>query len=173
MNQARPITLLLTLLVAAGIVDANQIYRWVDTNGKVTFSSTPPPEGKQADVVDLPPPPSPESVEAQRERERAIADLGGELQQRRLDREAQQAEELRTARERTAVQPPAPSTLDEPSGYSYGSGWNGGWIPTHPRPRPPRPPWPERPVPPPNLDPRNPDHPAFWPREPLPVPRRR
>lgn len=162
---------LLPVLLAAGTAAADTIYRWVDANGKVTFSSTPPPEGKQAEVVDLPPPPSPESVEAQRERERAIAELGGQLQQRRLDREAQQVEEQRAARERAATEPPLPSAFEEPPDYFYGSGWNGGWIP--PRPRPPRPPWPERPVPPPNQDHRNPDHPAFWPREPLPVPQPR
>jgi hypothetical protein len=170
MKTLRVLVPLLPALLAAGSGGGDQIYRWVDANGKVTFSSTPPPEGKQAEVVDLPPPPSPEGVEAQRERERAIAELGGQLQQRRLDREAQQAEEQRAARERAAPEPPPPSTLDEPPGFTYGSGWNGGWIPTPPRPRPPRPPWPERPVPPPNMDHRNPDHPAFWPREPLPVP---
>jgi len=166
--RLRVLVPLLTLVLATETGGAEQIYRWVDANGKVTFSSTPPPEGKQAEVIDLPPPPSPESVEAQRERERAIADLGGELQQRRLDREAQQAEELRAARERRAAEPPPPSSFDEPPDTFYGSGWGGGWLP--PRPRPPRPPWPERPVPPPDMDHRNPDHPAFWAREPLPLP---
>ncbi len=169
MKTLRVLVPLLPALLAAGSSGAEQIYRWVDANGKVTFSSTPPPEGKRAEVVDLPPPPSPESVEAQRERERAIAELGGQLQQQRLEREALQAEEQRVARDRApADQSPAASPIDEPPDYFYGNGWNGGWIP--PRPRPPRPPWPERPVPPPNMDHRNPDHPAFWPREPLPVP---
>jgi hypothetical protein len=169
MTTLRVLVPLMPALLAAGSVGADQIYRWVDASGKVTFYSTPPPEGKQASVVDLPPPPSPESIEAQRERERAIADLGSELQQRRLDREAQQAEELRAARERAATQPPPPAAFQEPPDYFYGSGWNGGWIRPRP-PRPPRPPWHERPVPPPDQDHRNPDHPAFWPREPLPSP---
>ena len=168
MKTLRVLVPLLPALLAAGSSGADQIYRWVDANGKVTFSSTPPPEGKQGEVVSLPPPPSPESVEAQRERERAIAELGGQLEQRRLEREALQAEEQRAARDREPTEPPPPSAVDEPPDYFYGNRWNGGWIP--PRPRPPRPPWPERPVPPPNVDHRNPDHPAFWPREPLPVP---
>ena len=165
MNTLRVLVPLMPALLAAVSVGADQIYRWVDASGKVTFSSTPPPEGKQASVVDLPPPPSPESVEAQRERERAIAELGGQLQQRRLEREALQLEEQRAARERAATeQELPPSTASESAGDYYGSGWVRPW------PRPPRPPWPHPPVPPPNMDHRNPDHPAFWPREPLPLP---
>jgi len=45
------------LILAAAVVDA-KVYRWVDENGKVVFSQTPPPESIQGEeiTVDAPPP---------------------------------------------------------------------------------------------------------------------
>jgi hypothetical protein len=129
------------VLVAAGLLvalpaAAQHVYRWVDADGKVTFSSMPPPEGKAAEAVELLPTPSADAIEAARQREQSLQ------------------------------QPPPPQPTESDDAWSYG--W---WIPGRPdfhRPRP-RPPWPERPVPPgPRRDPTAPpDHPAFWPREPV------
>jgi len=159
------------ILVAAGLfvalpAAAQHVYRWVDADGKVTFSSTPPPEGKAAETVELPPTPSADAIEAARQREQSLQQLGDQLSQQRREREAQRAEERRAAREEAALQQPPPQPTESDDDWSYG--W---WIPGRPdfhRPRP-RPPWPERPVPPgPRRDPTAPpDHPAFWPREPV------
>ncbi len=158
-------------LVAAGLLvalpaAAQQVYKWVDANGNVNFSSTPPPDARAAEPVDLPPTPSAEEVEAARQREQSLQQLGDSLSKERQDREAQRAEERKAAREEAALQQPVPTQTDSDDDWGYG--W---WIPGRPdvhRPRP-RPPWPERPVPPgPRRDPTAPpDHPAFWPREPV------
>ena len=41
MKTLRVLVPLLPALLAAGSSGADQIYRWVDAHGKVTFSSTP------------------------------------------------------------------------------------------------------------------------------------
>jgi hypothetical protein len=153
-----PLLIAAVVLATPAVVAADPIYRWVDANGNVGFSSTPPP-GATAQPVELPPSPTPEQVEAARERERSIQELGAQLSQQRADREAQ------LANERQAAQ--APVQPIQESGVTTDSGW---WIPAYPPVRPPllpRPP-PGRPVqPPPGRDPTAPpDHPAFWPREP-------
>jgi hypothetical protein len=155
-----------SLLVALPAA-AQQVYRWVDANGNVNFSSTPPPDARAAEPVDLPPTPSAEEVEAARQREQSLQQLGDQLSQERQDRESQRAEERKAAQEAAAPQQPPPQPSDSGDDWSYG--W---WIPGQPNYRPhprPRPPWPERPVPPgPRRDPTAPpDHPAFWPREPV------
>lgn len=158
-----PIVFAAVLLAAPAVVAAQPVYRWVDAQGNVTFSSTPP-IGKPAEPVELPPLPTPDQIEAARERERSIRELGEQLSQQRADREAQRAEERRAARAEASQAPAQP--LEE-SGVTTDSGW---WIPAFPpvqRPIHPRPPL-GRPVPPPpGRDPTAPpDHPAFWPREP-------
>jgi hypothetical protein len=155
------------LLVASPFAAAQQIYRWVDANGNVSFSSTPPP-GAAAQPVELPPSPTPAQVEAARERERSIQELGTQLSQQRADREAQLAEE-RQAASLSAQPPPQPQ---QDSGVTGDTGW---WIPPYPPHRPGiRPPI--RPIPPVRPFPgRNPtqsdDNPVYWPRDPVVVPR--
>lgn len=159
-----PLLAAAVILATPAVVAADPIYRWVDANGNVSFSSTPPP-GAAAQPVELPPSPTPAQVEAARERERSIQELGDQLSQERASRETQEAEARRAARADAAAQAPIPPL--EESGIATRSGW---WIPAFPpvhRPIHPRPP-PGRPVPPPpGRDPTAPpDHPAFWPREP-------
>ena len=164
-----PVLLVGMLLTADAATAGDQIYKWVDANGNVSYSSTPPP-GAAAQPVDLPPAPPPAETEAARERERSLQELGDQLSQERRDREAEFAEERKAARAEAALQPPA-QPLQE-SGVDTSSGW---WIPVQPgfppgvRPPGHRPMLPTRPVqPPPGRDPtRPPDHPAYWPREPL------
>ena len=71
--------LLALVLVALPVAAQQQVYRWVDADGKVTFSSTPAPAGKTAETVELPPIPSAEAVEAARQREQALQQLGDRL----------------------------------------------------------------------------------------------
>jgi hypothetical protein len=158
-----PLLVAAVILATPAVVAADPIYRWVDANGNVSFSSTPPP-GAAAQPVELPPSPTPAQVEAARERERSIQELGTQLSQQRADREAQLAEERQAARAEAAQAPVQPI---QDSSITPDDGW---WIPAYPpvhRPIRPRPP-PGRPVPPPpGRDPTAPpDHPAFWPREP-------
>jgi hypothetical protein len=152
------------LVAASPLAAGEQIYKWVDARGNVTYSSTPPP-GTAAQPVDLPPEPPPGAAEAARAREQSIRDLGDQLSQERRDREAELAEQRKAARDQAAPEPPA-QPLDA-SGIDASSGW---WIPARPRFRPGgRPFLPTRPVqPPPGRDPTAPpDHPIYWPREPV------
>jgi hypothetical protein len=149
------------LLVASPLAAAEQIYKWVDASGNVTYSSTPPP-GAAAQTVDLPPAPPPAEIEAARERERSLQELGDQMSQQRQDREAQAAQERQAASAAAALQPPAQPPQD--AGVTGDTDW---WIPGYgPGVRPPFPPG--RPVrPPPGSDPTQPpDNPVYWPREP-------
>lgn len=160
------------LLVVAGLltalpVAAQQVYKSVDANGNVTYSSTPPPDARAAEPVDLPPTPPAAEIEAAQQREKSLQELGDQLSQERQELEAKRAEERKAVREEAALQQPAQTPAD--SGDDWGYGW---WIPGYPNYRPhphPRPPYPPRPVPPrPDRDPTAPpDHPAYWPREPV------
>ncbi len=47
-------TLLLLLTLLPGLLMADKIYKWTDTNGTVHFSHKPPQHSQSADVLDLP-----------------------------------------------------------------------------------------------------------------------
>jgi len=49
------LVLMLTCLLALGVPAQAAIYKWVDANGVVTFKDTPPPEGVEAQRVELEP----------------------------------------------------------------------------------------------------------------------
>lgn len=152
------------LVLASPLAAAQQIYKWVDSSGHVTYSATPPP-GAAAHVVDLPPAPPPDAIEAARQRERSLQELGDQLSQDRQERSAQLAQERQAAS--AAVAPP-PVQPPQDTGIRADAGW---WLPANP-PRPPgiRPSFPLLvPVrPPPGRDPTAPpDHPVFWPRKPV------
>lgn len=159
-----PLLVVGILLAAPPAVAGDAIYKWVDANGNVTYSSAPPP-GAAAQAVDLPPAPPPDETEAARAREQSLRELGDQLSQERRDREAELAEQQKAARAEAALPPPA-QPLEE-SGIDTSSGW---WIPARPAFRPGGRPFPPtRPVqPPPGRDPTAPpDHPIYWPREPV------
>jgi hypothetical protein len=90
---------------------AEPLYKWVDSAGKVTYSSTPPPPGAKAEKVKLPPPPSDEDIKQARERVKRTEEQASELENRRLDQEAREAEE---ARLRAARQPQPPIVIEKP-----------------------------------------------------------
>ena len=58
--------LTLLILLARSGTAAGKIYKWVDENGKVHYSDSPPP-GDTARQVELPPQPSEESLQQGRE----------------------------------------------------------------------------------------------------------
>jgi hypothetical protein len=78
-----------------------QIYRWVDANGRVNFSNTPPPQGIKATVVDPDAkegPPAAESAECY-----SIRCQGERMEERQRKR---QSEAERMEAERAAAAPP-------------------------------------------------------------------
>ena len=73
MRKAIHVTLaVLAALGAAQAAQAQGIYKWVDERGRVTYSSTPPPAGREAREVQLPPGPTPDQVEAARARAESL-----------------------------------------------------------------------------------------------------
>jgi hypothetical protein len=66
MNRSR-IVIACALLLASGIAAADQVYKWVDSQGHVHFSQTPPPNAttgvQQMNVA--PVPPDPQSLQNQ------------------------------------------------------------------------------------------------------------
>ena len=120
---------------------AQDIYRWVDTDGVIHFSDTPPQAGvTEVETVELAitasaadePGSDPFNIEATEERMRAIRQALDENLDARRDRQ------------RTA----APPVVQYPQSTGYGGAWPVG-RPIYPRP--PRPP-PQRPPRPPAND---------------------
>ncbi|HEX2667034.1 MAG TPA: DUF4124 domain-containing protein [Gammaproteobacteria bacterium] len=75
MNKLR-IAFGLGLALAAGLASADQVYKWVDKDGHVHFSQTPPAgTGVQAQTVDVkPPPPDPTGLANSQNLQQQIAD---------------------------------------------------------------------------------------------------
>jgi len=104
MNRTAPLAL--ALLLAAGAAHA-QIYRWVDQNGRVQYSTEKPPEGVQATVVD----PDAKAGPATSENTEChtIRCQGEALETRQRLRDA---EEAKAAEQRAASAPKQPRGLD-------------------------------------------------------------
>jgi hypothetical protein len=158
------------LLVAANAAAQQAVYKSIDANGNVTYSSTPPPDAARAEAVELTPPLAPTEIEAAQQRAQALQELGDQASREREERSAQLAEARQAAREEAARQKSAEPPPEAPDYGGYGWG-----FPAYPGYQPGcllpgiRPPWPERLAPPsPARNPMTrPDHPAYWPRQPI------
>lgn len=90
---------------------ASPLYKWVDSAGQVTYSSSPPPAGTQVEKVQAPPQPSAEEVRQTEERAKRIEEQANELEAQRRQQEAHEAE---AARLRALQSPPAPIVIETP-----------------------------------------------------------
>ena len=119
---------------------AEPLYKWVDSTGQVTYSSTPPPAGVKAEKMKVLQPPSDEDIKQAEERVKRTEEQASELENKRLDQEAKEAEE---ARLREAQQPQQPIVIERPVYVPQPI----YYPPAHrPRPRPPHEPRPPTPV---------------------------
>lgn len=75
-------------------------YRWTDNEGNVVYSQTPPPDGRNRDLIKAPPPPAEPPDEAQQKLQQQI----DQLQQSREARQQskQQSEQTKQQEERLA-----------------------------------------------------------------------
>jgi hypothetical protein len=113
MKPAQIISLLLAALASAPSV-ADELYKSVDSAGNVTYSSTPPQDGK-AEKLEVAPPPSEAEVQATEARLKKHAAQADEMESARREREAIQAErEAEAARQRAAQQPVQPVIIETP-----------------------------------------------------------
>jgi hypothetical protein len=117
---------------------AEPLYKWVDSTGQVTYSSTPPPAGIKAEKVKMLQPPSDEDIKQAEERVKRTEEQASELENKRLDQEAKEAEE---ARLREAQQPQPPIVIERPVYVPQPI-----YYPPAHRPRPPVGPRPHPPV---------------------------
>ena len=125
--------LLLAVLVCQPAV-ADSSYKWVDSKGRVTYSSTPPPGGVKADQVPTPPPPTAEQVREAEERLKRTKEQASELESQRLKQEEKEAEE---ARLRAEQQPQPPAAAEKPTYLRQPSYYNPPLrLPPKPTPRP-------------------------------------
>lgn len=109
--------LLLAVLVCQPAV-ADPIYKWVDSEGRGTYSSTPPPRGVKADQVKTLPPPTEEQVRQAEEQLKRTKEQASELESQRLKQEKKGAEEARLRNEQQPQPPPAtekPAYSPQPS----------------------------------------------------------
>jgi uncharacterized iron-regulated membrane protein len=131
--------LLLTLPAAA-----DKIYRYVDQEGRVTYSSTPPPASEQAEEVtelDAPQAPRPEDVEAAKKRAEEQAKLARELLKERRQAEIEYERIRAAAAERSLLEQLAAAERSYDTAYYPAS----GYLPYYPmwgvKPVKPRPPF--------------------------------
>ncbi|MGH8414453.1 MAG: DUF4124 domain-containing protein [Gammaproteobacteria bacterium] len=102
--------LLLILCAAAALTimtaQAQQVYRWVDAQGNVHYSQTPPPDAAtKAKLVDVePPPPDPTGMQQQKKLVKSVADADATQQkaaaqaQQEAQKKAQQQQACTAAR---------------------------------------------------------------------------
>lgn len=81
---------LFSLLLVLPMMAAAQVYRWVDEQGKVHFTQTPPPQGKfKGELKEVPPAPPPGSLGGPPP---SLGEYGGKMQVEREQREQAQAQ---------------------------------------------------------------------------------
>lgn len=101
---------------------ADAIYKWVDSKGQVTYSSTPPPGGAKAEQLDVPPQPSEKDVRQAEDRLKRSQEQASEMENKRLEQEARETEEARL-RESRKPQPviviEQPVNAPQPYYYPY------------------------------------------------------
>lgn len=95
MNMRTACVALLTVAALTGLAArADQVYRWVDAQGNVHYSQTPPPDAvTKAKLVDVvPPPPDITGVEQQQQLVKSM-DAANQAQQQAAAAAQQQAEQ--------------------------------------------------------------------------------
>lgn len=102
-------------LLLAGLawqpVHAEPLYKWTDSAGNVNYSSSPPPAGVEAERVQPVPQPSAEEIRQAEESVEKAQALARELEDERLQQEAEAAEEGRL---RAMESPPPPIVIETP-----------------------------------------------------------
>ncbi len=106
---------LLILVLLAGTAAAEQIYRSVDAQGNVTFSSTPPADAAAVEEVSVQPGPSSETQREARERMQRQEATASEMGEARADRAQQQKEASPAAADEVVPEVPE----DQYYGYDY------------------------------------------------------
>ena len=143
-----PASFLFLCFLSAPNAFAENIYKSIDENGKVTYSSTPPSDSKKVTKVDIAAPPSAEDIEAAKQLQQQNIKTAGSFDEARKERNKQTAEadRLKRERQRQSEQQNRAQQNNYNQGYGYPYYPRRGYYgnrPTRPisRPKPgPRPP---------------------------------
>lgn len=99
---------ILLLLVWSLFAHAQTVYKTVDEEGRVSYSTTPPEDASAAEQLAPPPEPSPEAVEAAKQRQQELeqaADRRREERQQQLQAEAVQRAQTRVIQQQVVPYP--------------------------------------------------------------------
>jgi len=88
------------LLITLSGTHAETIYKSVDENGRVSYSSTPPESHKEIEKVNITPPPSEAEIQAAKQRHEKNIEAAGTMDETRKKRNDIIAEENRIKNER-------------------------------------------------------------------------
>ncbi|MFC1680693.1 DUF4124 domain-containing protein [Pseudomonadota bacterium] len=125
------------ILISPG-THADDIYKIVDEDGNVTYSSSPPGQGEASEVIEPPPAPPTEDVEAALKRQEKIEEKFDKLDQTRAE-QIRQAALQRPNNTTTVIQ--SNTVLGGGTPWLYGPYWRGAAVapgaPTAPGYRPP------------------------------------
>jgi hypothetical protein len=145
------------LLLPIGTCGADTFYKSVDEEGRVTYSSQPPPDATEVESLQVEPGPSEEETEEAREQAKKLQQEVDAMYDELVERRRREAQALKEAleaaeRERSATElnerlQRIEESLSWPAN-AYPYYWRPGpWWTRHPLPRPPiHPPPPTRPV---------------------------
>jgi len=81
------------LLVLPTLLQATEIYKWVDENGDIHYSDTP--QSRLAEKIDIRPKPDAEKIEQAKQREAILRKAAEDLQSSREQRQTRQREAKR------------------------------------------------------------------------------
>ncbi|TVP82230.1 DUF4124 domain-containing protein [Thioalkalivibrio sp.] len=112
---------------------AQEVFQWVDAEGRVIYGDRPPHD-REVRSLEVQPGPTPEAAQAARERAEAAQRLADEIATERRQREAEAAAAA-------ALRPPVPFLAEPPPEIHYHPRyvrprWHPGWY-RPPGPRPP------------------------------------
>jgi len=130
--------------MASAVAVADPIYKHVDSQGRVTYSSTPPKGGGTVEKLQVPDQPSASEVAAARRQlegeKQQVKSYEGERRKREEEEAKLRREQLARERDAAAAQPPV-ATDDSGTVFYPGWGYRPPLRPVSPWPRPdPRPP---------------------------------
>ena len=136
-RRPEQLVLLVFISLFAMVSIGEEIYKTVDEEGNVTYSTTPPSQGQDAQVLDTLPEPSEEDVQAARDRQQKISE----------DLEARSAARVAEAEARAREQSSGTTTIISSPGVIPVPVYHPGYRRPYYRPRPPhaRPPYRPRP----------------------------
>ena len=112
---------LLTLSLVLTPAEAYQVYKTVDAAGKVTYSTHPPADSVSMEIIKIHPGPSAEEQAEAVQREAAVKQAVGEVQQQREALEAERAQGVGAARAELS----AAKTDLEAARQIYDDDWQG------------------------------------------------